>query len=153
MEKLEWYIAGPLLGISIPIILLVLEKQLGVSSSLRVLGSYLVPRVEYFAYDRKSDLWQLYFVVGLVFASLLTRFFNFDIEINHNPMYDIGNGALFISGGVLIGFGARYAGGCTAGHCLMGNSIFSKASLLTTLSFFVGGLLTSHIIIPLIFKI
>lgn len=135
------------------------EKQLGVSSSFRVLGTLVLPKVEYFKYERKKDLWQLYFVVGILLASVVL--FNFT-EIGIPPetdaaglpffqAYDLAYFPAFFIGSICIGFGARYANGCTAGHCIMGNSQFAKSSMLTTVFFFVGGLIATHFIVPFIF--
>lgn len=157
---LPWYIAGPLIGLMVPILLLLRDKQLGISSSLRVLGSYVLPKLNYFKYDRDKDYWQVHFILGIV----LIAFILFAVEPNAVPaidestyygqwaltIYAPSNWHLFALGGVFIGFGARYADGCTAGHCIMGNALFSAASLITTLSFFAGGLLTSYFLIPLI---
>jgi uncharacterized membrane protein YedE/YeeE len=160
MNVLPWYIAGPLLGITIPLLLVLYGKQLGVSSSFRVLGSFILPKVDYFNYDRKQDLWQLYFIVGLVFAAFASNYFGLNKEPNvilpefvesSAQIYSAENWVNFLFGGFLIGFGARYAGGCTAGHCLMGNSLFATSSLLSTVSFFIGGLLITHLVIPYIF--
>lgn len=159
MEPLAWYIAGPLIGITVPVLLVLSEKQLGVSSSFRALGAFILPKVEYFNYDRRKDVWQFYFVLGILTASLIL--FNFT-EIGLPPeknasgqdffqAYDVAYLPAFLIGAIFIGFGARYANGCTAGHCIMGNSQFAKSSILTTVFFFVGGLVATHFIVPFIF--
>ena len=56
-----------------------------------------------------------------------------------------------VVGGFLVGFGARYAGGCTSGHGITGLSTLQWPSLLAVSGFFVGGLLTTHFVLPLIF--
>lgn len=56
-----------------------------------------------------------------------------------------------IVGGFLVGFGARYAKGCTSGHAITGLAHFQLPSLLTVIGFFIGGLLMTHFIMPLIF--
>src|SRR3989338_11566547 len=155
---LPWYIGGPLIGLMVPILLLVREKQLGISSSFRVLGSYFAPQLDYFRYDRSKDQWQVHFVLGILLAAIILFAAqpNFGPEIDESTrfgqlaltIYAPSNWPVFLLGGVCIGFGARYADGCTAGHCVMGNALFSKASLLTTLSFFAGGLLASYFLIP-----
>jgi uncharacterized membrane protein YedE/YeeE len=66
-------------------------------------------------------------------------------------IYDVKNGLQFFLGGILVGFGARYANGCSAGHCIMGVSQFATSSILATVSFFIGGLIGSFFINPLIF--
>ena len=57
---------------------------------------------------------------------------------------------LFILGGFLIGFGTRYAGGCTSGHAIMGLSDLQLPSLVSVIGFFIGGLAVTHFILPLI---
>jgi hypothetical protein len=59
---------------------------------------------------------------------------------------------LMISGGFLIGFGSRYAGGCTSGHAISGLSNLQIPSLIAVVGFFVGGLLMVHVFIPLLFS-
>jgi uncharacterized membrane protein YedE/YeeE len=56
---------------------------------------------------------------------------------------------LAIGGGFLVGFGARYAGGCTSGHAITGLSHLQLPSLITVIGFFIGGLLMTHLIMPL----
>lgn len=159
MEPLAWYIAGPLIGITVPVLLLLREKQLGISSSFRVAGTLLLPKVNYFRYDRKKDEWQVYFVLGILIAALLI--FNLT-ELGVPPEtdalgkaifqpYDLTYLPAFFAGSICIGFGARYANGCTAGHCIMGNSQLAFSSLVTTIFFFIGGLVATHFIVPLVF--
>ena len=150
---LPWYIAGPLIGITVPILLLLTKKQLGISSSFRALLSFLVPNVPYFKYDRKADFWQVWFALGLILAAVFHfQFLSFEPQaVAEFDPYDWSNALTFLAGGVLVGFGARYANGCTAGHCIMGNAQFSLASMIATLGFFVGGLLTTHLLIPILF--
>ena len=54
-------------------------------------------------------------------------------------------------GGLFIGFGSRYAGGCTSGHAISGLSSLQIPSLIAVIGFFIGGLLMTHILFPLIF--
>ena len=58
---------------------------------------------------------------------------------------------LLLLGGFLVGFGSRYAGGCTSGHAITGLSHLQLSSLLTVIGFFIGGLLMTHFLLPLIF--
>ncbi|HEX9153075.1 MAG TPA: YeeE/YedE thiosulfate transporter family protein, partial [Flavobacterium sp.] len=58
---------------------------------------------------------------------------------------------ILIIGGVLIGFGSRYAGGCTSGHAILGLSSLQLPSLKAVIGFFVGGLIMAHFLLPLIF--
>jgi len=58
---------------------------------------------------------------------------------------------LLLLGGFLVGFGSRYAGGCTSGHAITGLSHLQLSSLLTVIGFFIGGLIMTHLLLPLIF--
>ena len=161
MEPLAWYIAGPLIGLFVPLLLILRGKQLGTSSSLRAIGAQLVPNWSYFNYEWRKDTWQLEFALGVIIISFSLFFWTdmgtpiIDAETVYGEMakdiYQVENAALFFFGAVLIGFGARYADGCTAGHCIMGNSQWAASSAITTVFFFIGGLITTHYIIPNLF--
>ena len=58
---------------------------------------------------------------------------------------------ILIIGGLLIGFGTRYAGGCTSGHAISGLSDLQLPSLIAVVGFFIGGLIMVHLLFPLIF--
>ena len=58
---------------------------------------------------------------------------------------------LLLFGGIFIGFGSRYAGGCTSGHAISGLSNFQIPSLKAVIGFFIGGLIMTHFILPLFF--
>ncbi|MDZ7852586.1 MAG: YeeE/YedE thiosulfate transporter family protein [Halomonas sp.] len=55
---------------------------------------------------------------------------------------------MLLGGGFLVGFGTRYGNGCTSGHAIMGLSLLSFGSLVATVSFFLGGLLVSNLVLP-----
>lgn len=59
--------------------------------------------------------------------------------------------AILLVAGFLVGFGARYAGGCTSGHAISGLSNLQRPSLIAVIGFFVGGLIMVHVFFPLIF--
>jgi len=59
---------------------------------------------------------------------------------------------LLVVGGFLVGFGARYAGGCTSGHAISGLSNLQWPSLIAVIGFFIGGLLVNHFVVPLLFN-
>jgi uncharacterized membrane protein YedE/YeeE len=151
-EPLAWYIAGPLIGLIVPALLILKEKQFGISSSYRYLISGLTKKPSYFNYNRVQDAWQLYFVIGLIITGLIYNFNGYDMNAlkTTNEFYNLNNWAIFLFGGVLVGFGARYSNGCTAGHCIMGMSQLSKTSFLATIGFFIGGLIATYFIIPFI---
>ena len=60
---------------------------------------------------------------------------------------------LIIGGGFLVGFGTRYANGCTSGHAIMGVSLLSVGSMVATVGFFIGGLIFSQLVLPAIMSI
>jgi uncharacterized membrane protein YedE/YeeE len=161
MNILPWYIAGPLIGIMVPLLLFTREKQLGLSSFYRYFGSFILPKNSYFNYQRLNDAWQVQFVIGIVCAAIVIfqldlyspKLVDFSIgnAVQISNIYSVQNWFVFAIGGVLIGFGARYAGGCTAGHCITGNSLLSVASIVSTCMFFAGGLIVSHFVIPYLF--
>ncbi len=159
---LAWYFAGPLIGLMVPILLILREKQLGISSSYRFVGATLLPKLKYFNYSKNQDRWQIHFALGLVLSGFAAfQLFGAFDEVVIQPIldyekaavtiYDVKNGLQFFLGGILVGFGARYANGCTAGHCIMGVSQFATSSIIATISFFVGGLIGSLFINPILF--
>ncbi len=60
---------------------------------------------------------------------------------------------LLVVGGFLIGFGTRYASGCTSGHAISGLANLQLASLIAVIGFFIGGLISTHLLMPLIFNL
>ncbi|MEY4603932.1 MAG: hypothetical protein RIT43_1224 [Bacteroidota bacterium] len=161
-EPLAWYIAGPLLGLMVPLLLVLREKNFGISSSYRYIVSFIPSKINYFQYERESDQWQLIFSFGLILSGIAAiQLFGISdslielplkkYELQYTKLFEIKNGVQFFLGGILVGFGARYANGCTAGHCIMGVSQFAFSSILATVCFFIGGLLGSYFIVPQIF--
>jgi uncharacterized membrane protein YedE/YeeE len=174
-----WYIAGPLIGLMIPLLLIAGNKPFGVSSSLRHICAAALPKIsDYFKYDWRQKSWNLLFVFGIglggwIGSTLLKNPEPIDISENTKEdlrelgihdfegyvpqeIFDWNNLTvssliLLIGGGLLIGFGTRYADGCTSGHSIFGLSILSLTSLYATIAFFIGGLIASWIILPLIF--
>lgn len=174
-----WYVAGPILGLSIPLLLFFGNKMLGVSSTMQHVCAALIPtKAKYFNYDWKGGLWNIVFGIGILLGGLVTKLFMHNpnpVQISENTKSDLkslgitdfggfmpnqilgvdqiltGNGFLFmVLGGFLVGFGVRYAGGCTSGHGFMGLSLGSISSLVAIISFFVGGLIMTHLIFPFI---
>ena len=145
LEPWPWYVAGPLIGLTVPLMLLLAGKNLGISSSFRHLCAALLPKsgLTYLrGYDWRKESWNLFFAGGLVLGGFIaTRFLSSHPTALLPPEIHTFTGALrLIGGGVLIGFGTRYAAGCTSGHSIMGLSNLQKASLAATLAFFAGGL-------------
>ncbi len=172
-----WYVAGPIIGLMVPLLLVFGNKSLGISSSLRHICAMCAPlNIKYFKYDWKSEKWNLFFVAGIVIGGFLGNQFMVDkaqfgvsqatieslkaIGVKDFGMLLPGDifswGGLFtvrglifiVLGGFLVGFGTRYANGCTSGHSISGLSNLQFGSLVATISFFVGGLVMTHILLP-----
>jgi len=60
---------------------------------------------------------------------------------------------MMVGGGFLVGFGTRYAGGCTSGHAITGLSMLQWPSLVATVCFMVGGLAMANLILPFILSL
>jgi hypothetical protein len=136
--------------------------------------------VSFFDFDWKAQRWNLVVVVGAMLGGFVAVHFMSDTSnVSINPktiqqLTQLGieapNGrllpnalfgpetfqspkmvVLLLVGGILIGFGSRYAGGCTSGHAIAGMSNLQVQSLKAVIGFFIGGLLMSHFIFPLLF--
>src|SRR3989337_1937723 len=70
----------------------------------------------------------------------------------HENLFSLKGFLLIVAGGFLIGFGTRYAGGCTSGHSIMGLSSLQWPSLVATICFMIGGLIAANLLIPNILK-
>ena len=177
-----WYITGILFGLIVPLLLLVGNKPFGISKSLKDIAS-LLPQKKFnqLKHDVKPNVWRLYLIIGIIIGGYLAVLFlngNATIDLSKSTKSDLENIGIanfdglvpsqifnwefllsvqgliiMVLGGFLIGFGVRYANGCTSGHAIMGLSIFSPSSLIAVLGFFAGGLLMTHILFPLLFTI
>lgn len=174
-----WYVAGPVIGITVPALLLLGNKSLGISSTLRQLCAACYPaKLPLLSYDWKKDSWNLFFAVGIliggfiggkVFAnpepvavseSTQAYFESLGIEradgllpvefFNWNTLASLKGFLLMIAGGFLVGFGTRYARGCTSGHGIFGLASLQWPSLVATASFFAGGILFNRFVLPYI---
>lgn len=174
-----WYISGPLIGLMIPLLLILANKQFGISSSLRHMCAACAPGgIDFFKYNWKNEIWNLFFVLGIVGGGFLAAWITPDLhqvqvtegtrdqlaqlgitDFNSFIPTDLFNWEMMLSpigitvialGGFMVGFGARYAGGCTSGHAIMGLSYFQLPSLIAVIGFFIGGLITTHVVLPML---
>lgn len=150
LQPWPWYIAGPLIGLSIPALLLLAGKTLGVSSSFRHVCSIAAPnsKLDYLRTNNwQKEIWSLVFVGSLLVGGFIaTRFLTATpVQFLPDHYYTLGGAALLFVGGLLIGFGARYADGCTSGHSIMGIANLRWPSLVATAAFFVGGVVMTMI--------
>ncbi len=145
MEPWPWWVSGILVGLTVPLLHIMSGQSFGISTSFQQVGSMCTPhsRASYLRdFDRRQGLWTLVFVVGIavggfVAAHLLSAS---PVEFLPASYQNVGGAIWLIVGGFLIGFGARYAGGCTSGHAITGIANLNWPSLVATIFFFVGGL-------------
>ena len=150
MQPWPWYVAGPLIGLSIPALLLLANKTLGVSSSFRHMCSIAAPNSK-LAYlhsnNWQKERWSLVFVASLMVGGFIANQFLTATPVQFLPdhYYTLGGATLLFVGGLLIGFGARYADGCTSGHAIMGIANLKWPSVVATAAFFVGGVVMTMV--------
>lgn len=149
-ENLNWLIYGVMIGLFVPAILIIGNKQFGVSSSMQNVCSIILPKTKsiFTGYDFKKNDWKLYFVIGIVVGGFFASYI-FSGTINNflpEHYYTLKGILTLFVGGMLVGFGTRYANGCTSGHSITGLSMLQLSSLIATISFFVGGLLYTFVL-------
>ena len=146
----EWYIAGPLLGLFVPALLYIGNKQFGLSTSLESICYSVLPGGKRVLKDfiSSANLWRVFFVGGIVIGAYIADNFLTHTPNSFLPMEYFSNAGMLkvFIGGILVGFGTRYANGCTSGHSIFGLSIMSSSSLRATISFFAGGLIYTWLI-------
>ena len=175
-----WYFSGSMI-ILIMLILLFFGKSFGFSSNLRTICSIAGAgrKVKFFDFNWKAQLWNLMFLLGAILGGFIatnylsspqplqlspatindlkTLGIDFDGGLNPKALFsweamgNIHTVGLLLIGGLLVGFGSRYAGGCTSGHAISGLSNLQLPSLFAVIGFFIGGLIMTFLIMPFIF--
>lgn len=174
-----WYVAGPLIGLTVPALLILGNKSFGISSSLRHMCAACIPaNIPFFKYNWKKEIWNLFFVGGIFVGALIASFLLKNPEpiqvaptlqadlatygithyghiiptdlFNWPALFTLRGFIMLVLGGFLVGFGTRYAGGCTSGHAIMGLSNLQWPSLVATISFMTGGFIMVNLILPYI---
>ena len=145
MQPWPWWVSGILIGLTVPLLYLLAGKAFGISTSLQQMGAMCAPNsgFEYLSkHDRKGNMWTLIFVFGIAIGGFVAnRFLSAEPAHLLPASFSTTSGALkLLFGGFLIGFGTRYAGGCTSGHSITGIANLNWPSLLATICFFAGGL-------------
>lgn len=180
MQPWPWYVTGLVIGLMVPLLLVITGKNFGISSSLRHACAAVLPgKASYFAYDwRTQGGWNIAFAAGIVLGGLIAGVFFANPEpialseatvadlaalgvqdvsglvpadvFSWSNLMTLPGFLMIVGGGFLLGFGARYAGGCTSGHAIMGLATFQKPSLVAVLGFFIGGLTATYFVLPLL---
>jgi uncharacterized membrane protein YedE/YeeE len=175
-----WWLSGTLIA-GIMFLLLYFGQSFGFSSNLRTICSAAGcgKKVKFFDFNWKSQLWNIVFLIGAIIGGFIAhQFLSTDepIPISEKTIQDLKllgfaepislqpkelfsfeaafslKGFLLLAiGGLLVGFGSRYAGGCTSGHAISGLSNLQLPSLIAVIGFFIGGLIMTFLIFPLIF--
>lgn len=179
-ESWPWYVSGPLIALTM-FLLLFIGKQFGMSSNLRTMcsigGAGKVS--DFFRFDWRAQRWNLIVVLGAIIGGFIAQQYLSEntVDLNNDIVQKLNSYgfksadsaylpselfsaenlsdpkvlAILIVGGFLVGFGARYAGGCTSGHAISGLSNLQIPSLIAVIGFFIGGLFMIHVLYPLIY--
>ncbi|MDO3695523.1 YeeE/YedE thiosulfate transporter family protein [Wenyingzhuangia sp. chi5] len=178
LEPWAWYVSGFLIAL-VMFLLMMMGDRFGLSSNLRTLCTICGAgkKTDFFSFDWKSQKWNLLVMIGAVIGGFIGAHFlsnNTGVNISSDTieqLQEIGinssntsylpteifglftfkNILLLAVGGFMVGFGARYAGGCTSGHAISGLSNLQIPSLIAVIGFFIGGLFMIHVLFPFIF--
>lgn len=151
LQPWPWYVSGPLIGLMVPVLYIFAGKAFGISSTFQHLGAICAPRsqLSYLReYSWQQHGWNLVLVGGVVVGAFVASFWLSGTPIAPLPaVYFTPAGIVrLVIGGILIGFGTRYANGCTAGHSITGMANLNWPSLVATLAFFAGGLFVTWVL-------
>ncbi|HEV8495746.1 MAG TPA: YeeE/YedE thiosulfate transporter family protein [Gemmatimonadaceae bacterium] len=176
-----WYVSGPLIGLFVPVLLLLGNKQLGMTGALRATCAAIAPaNIDFFRYDwKKSGGWNIALAVGILIGALLavillgggsTPAVSSSARdaiaalglappaglvpaelLSWRALLTFRGAISIVGGGFLVGFGSAYAGGCTSGHGIMGLATRQLASVIALIGIYAGGLLMTFVVFPLIF--
>lgn len=181
LQTWPWYVAGPLIALIMFLLIFMgrqfgMSSNLRTICTMCGADS----KASFFDFDWKAQRWNLIVILGAAIGGFIAiNFLTADPAVNINPetvetlnglgfassgqaylpdeLYSIEaltnwkSLSILIIGGILIGFGARWAGGCTSGHAISGLSNLQLPSLIAVIGFFIGGLVMIHLLFPLIF--
>ncbi len=174
-----WYVAGVIIGLIVPALLLLGNKHFGISANLRHACAACFPAdIKFFKYDWKKEIWNFFFVGGILLGAVIAAFVLANPEpivvhpklveelagygitdmsnmvpvqlFSIESLFSLKGLVMLIGGGFLVGFGSRYAGGCTSGHAIMGLSDLQWPSMVATIMFMAGGVIMANFILPFI---
>ena len=175
-----WYVSGIIIAL-ILFLMLFFGQSFGFSSNLRTMCAIAGAgkKVKFFDFNWRTQIWNLVFLIGAIVGGFVThQFLSTDEPVKIaastiNDLAKLGIGAptsvqpseifgwdavlslkgflILAFGGLMVGFGSRYAGGCTSGHAISGLADLQAPSLIAVIGFFIGGLAMTFIFLPLIF--
>jgi uncharacterized membrane protein YedE/YeeE len=174
-----WWAAGIIIGLTVPALLILGNKHFGLSANLRHACAACLPaNIKFFQYDWKKEIWNFFFVAGIVGGAVIASTWLANPEpvkivpelaaelqtygitdysgmvpaqlFSWASLFTLRGFIMLVVGGFLVGFGSRYAGGCTSGHAIMGLSDLQVPSLIATIFFMVGGFIMANMILPYI---
>lgn len=177
-----WYVAGGLIGLIVPALLLLGNKHFGISANLRHACAACFPaNIKFFKYDWKKEAWNLFFVGGIFVGAIIAATLLADPNpiqvdpkltqelagygitdysnmvpndlLSWEALFTVRGIIMMVAGGFLVGFGTRYAGGCTSGHAIMGISDLQVPSIIATCCFMAGGFIMANLILPIIMRL
>lgn len=145
MQPWPWWFSGVIIGLVVPALYILAGKGFGISTSLQQVGSMCTAGrgPEYLRnYDWRAGTWTLVFVIGIALGGFIaTNILSAQpVQFLPDHYHSLGGATRLLIGGFLVGFGTRYAGGCTSGHAITGIANLNWPSLVATVFFFVGGL-------------
>jgi uncharacterized protein len=178
-----WYVSGPLIAIVMALLLYfgkTFGMSSNLTTMCNILGAGKISN--FFKFNWRDQVWNLIVVAGAIIGGFIATHYlsnNTPIDLNlktvdelktlgfknpgssllPNELYDLKALSnpktllILIVGGLLVGFGTRYAGGCTSGHAITGLSSLQKPSLIAVIGFFIGGLIMTNLILPIIFSL
>jgi uncharacterized membrane protein YedE/YeeE len=180
-EPWPWYVSGFMIALIMFLLIMVgknfgMSGNLRTICTICGAGN----KTDFFRFDWKAQRWNLMVVLGAIIGGFIAHQFltvEATVALNPNTVSDLQtlgfenagktympeelfSSAVFtdaksiillVIGGFLVGFGARYAGGCTSGHAISGLSNLQLPSLIAVIGFFIGGLTMIHLIFPLLF--
>ncbi len=176
-----WYVAGPLIALTMFLLLYFGKNfgvSANLRTICTMAGGEKVS--DFFKFDWKGQRWNLIFVLGGVLGGYIASTFLMDAQsiqlsaatvasleelgfknvgeqflpaeiFSMETMTSLPGLGVLLLGGFFVGFGARYAGGCTSGHAISGLSDLQIPSLIAVVGFFIGGLTMTYFILPVIF--
>lgn len=181
LQPWPWYVAGPLISFCMYLMYYFGKKFGVSSSLETLCAIGGAGKInDYFKFDWRKQKWNLVFILGLAIGGYIANeWLTPDDSIDLNPvtvqnlseigfenagasylpneifsvktLFSIKGFLILIVAGILVGFGTRYAGGCTSGHAIAGLSSLSLESLIAVIGFFIGGLIMTWFILPYIF--